>query len=397
MAKILILNGSPRKNGKTASLVKAFVEGAEASGNEVKNLYLQDMNIGGFRIYRVVPELDKITVYARHIFYDLLDNMIHSYKPSSAAVGASVVQTISSSCLSDHDFTFYSDLDSRAEDVAFENVNPVDALLGEGGVVEKYVGELTRDWWDVYVVQRVGLDSNVQIRQAKNLLGVSYDVDLTDVVTRIMPTGEDADGNVLYLPELFLDSPLIASYPHPKWIHLAVSEAKEVTSGDDQKTKAECYTAMREAAQAQFDAGCDMPTITLTVSFINCADTEEYQEYGFLQNIYLGDAVRVIAPRIGVWVSMRMTQYTYEGVHPDAGWRGAHHRPACGRYRQRAERSGHLLLYVERRPQPARECGARWPAYPGQAEGHPVPAARQRSQRRTDRPGRRRMTAALIS
>ena len=26
-----------------------------------------------FRIYRVVPELDKVTVYARHIFYDLLD------------------------------------------------------------------------------------------------------------------------------------------------------------------------------------------------------------------------------------------------------------------------------------------------------------------------------------
>ena len=35
------------------------------------------------------------------------------------------------------------------------------------------------------------------------------------------------------------------------------------------------------------------------VDFINCADTEEYREYGFLQNIYLGDAVRVIAPRIG--------------------------------------------------------------------------------------------------
>lgn len=47
MAKILILNGSPRKNGKTASLVKAFVDGADASGNEIKNLYLQDMNIGG--------------------------------------------------------------------------------------------------------------------------------------------------------------------------------------------------------------------------------------------------------------------------------------------------------------------------------------------------------------
>ena len=282
---------------------------SEAVSAVVEQRQLRDQP---FRIYRVVPELDRITVYARHIFYDLLDNMIKSYKPSSSVVGASVVQTVSSSCLSEHDFTFYSDLDSTADDVEFVNVNPVDALLGEGGVVEKYQGELTRDWWDVYVVKRVGQDSNVQIRQAKNLLGISYDIDLTDVVTRIMPTGEDADGNVLYLPELFLDSPLIGSYTHPKWIHLAVSEAKEKTDGEDKKTKQECYVLMREAVQAQYDTGCDMPTVTLNVDFINCAETEEYKEYGFLQNIYLGDAVRVIAPRIGVQVSMRMTQYTYD-------------------------------------------------------------------------------------
>lgn len=282
---------------------------SEAISSTVEERQLRDQP---FRIYRVVPELDKITVYARHVFYDLLDNMIQSYKPSSAAVGASVVQTISSSCLSEHDFTFYSDLDSRAEDVEFVNINPVDALLGEGGVVEKYKGELTRDWWDVFLVKRVGQDSNVQIRQAKNLLGISYDVDLTDVVTRIMPTGEDADGNVLYLPELFIDSPLIGNYTHPKWIHLPVSDAKEKTDGDDKKTKEQCYAAMREAVQAQYDSGCDMPTVTLNVDFINCAETEEYKEYGFLQNIYLGDAVRVIAPRIGVQVSMRMTQYTYD-------------------------------------------------------------------------------------
>ena len=295
----------------TTYLVYDHTEGtaSEAVSSVVDERQLRDQP---FRIYRIVPELDKITVYARHVFYDLLDNMIKTYKPSSSAVGASVVQTVSSSCLSPHDFTFYSDLDSTAEDVEFENVNPVDALLGEDGVVEKYAGELTRDWWDVFVVKRVGQDTNVQIRQAKNLLGISYDIDLTDVVTRIMPTGEDADGNVLYLPELYIDSPLIDTYTHPKWIHLPVSEAKEDTDGDDAKTKAECYTLMRDAAQAQFDAGCDVPTVTLDVSFINCAETEEYAEYGFLQNIFLGDAVRVIAPRIGVWVSMRMTQYTYD-------------------------------------------------------------------------------------
>ncbi len=265
-----------------------------------------------FRIYRVVPELDKVTVYARHIFYDLLDNMVKSLKPSPSAVGASVVQSLSGACLSSHDFSFYSDLTSTAEDVEWENVNPVEAMLGENGLVNKYGAELARDWYDVFLVKRVGNDTDVSIRERKNLTGISYDVDETDVVTRIMPTGEDADGNILYLPELYIDSPNLNAYTHPKWIHLPVSEAKEVTDGDEPKSKTQCYAEMRKAAQAKFDAGCDLPTVTLKVDFVNCSDAEEYKQYAALTDIFLGDSARVVARRIGVEVSMRMTQYTYD-------------------------------------------------------------------------------------
>ena len=47
MKKIVILNGAGKRNGNTASLIRAFTEGAENAGNEVKEFYLQTMNICG--------------------------------------------------------------------------------------------------------------------------------------------------------------------------------------------------------------------------------------------------------------------------------------------------------------------------------------------------------------
>lgn len=47
--KIVILNGSPRRNGNTSSLVKSFTEGAESAGHTVTEFFLQDMNIRGCR------------------------------------------------------------------------------------------------------------------------------------------------------------------------------------------------------------------------------------------------------------------------------------------------------------------------------------------------------------
>ncbi len=48
MAKnIVILNGSPRKNGNTSALVKAFTQGAESAGHTVTEFFLGGMDIHG--------------------------------------------------------------------------------------------------------------------------------------------------------------------------------------------------------------------------------------------------------------------------------------------------------------------------------------------------------------
>lgn len=87
--KIVILNGSPRKNGNTSALVKKFIEGAESAGNTVTEFFLDKMNINGCKgcfgghsskvcpcvqkddmaeIYPAVRECD-IVVFATPLYY----------------------------------------------------------------------------------------------------------------------------------------------------------------------------------------------------------------------------------------------------------------------------------------------------------------------------------------
>ena len=222
--KVIILNkgatwyevtGPDGKHGYMNKAHLTYVETkyrkAEATGEVIEPTLLRDQP---FRIYRIVPDLEKVTVYARHLFYDLLDNMIKSLKPAETMAGSTVVQQLSAGALTEHEFDFYSDLTSTAKEIEWEAINPLEALMGDEGLLAKYNGELARDWYDVYVVQRVGVDTDIQIREGKNLLGVSYDVDTTDVVTRIMPTGEDKDGNTVDWSTWHSTSPVSARPPY---------------------------------------------------------------------------------------------------------------------------------------------------------------------------------------
>lgn len=44
---IVVLNGSPRKKGNTSTLVTEFIRGANESGNDVTEFFLEEMSISG--------------------------------------------------------------------------------------------------------------------------------------------------------------------------------------------------------------------------------------------------------------------------------------------------------------------------------------------------------------
>jgi multimeric flavodoxin WrbA len=81
MKKILILDGSPKRNGRTASLKKAFVEGVKENGNKVTDLYLHKMNLKGClacdacklgRTERCVQHDDMDTIFEEFIKADVV-------------------------------------------------------------------------------------------------------------------------------------------------------------------------------------------------------------------------------------------------------------------------------------------------------------------------------------
>ena len=98
----------------TDYLTFARTEGSSttATGQVVEPRQVRDQP---FRIYRVVPTLTQVEVYARHIFYDLMDNMILSYKPEGPVGGTTAAHAVLDRCESVHDFTMYTDLTTIAK------------------------------------------------------------------------------------------------------------------------------------------------------------------------------------------------------------------------------------------------------------------------------------------
>ena len=264
-----------------------------------------------FRIYNVEKGIAGLTVMARHITYDLLYNLT-TFKKTGAVTCKDALSSIMDKCVSGHEFEAYTNLTTVRTGVNWTRKNPIDALLNpETGLTALYSASLVRDNWEMYVLHDPGLNRGVTVEYGKNMIGIKYTESFDSVVTRIIPVGETKDGDDLLLSGdvQWVDSPHINDYPVVYAQELICENCKV---GTDDVTASIARARMREQAQAIFDNGGDLPTVEISVDFINLGDTAEYAQYKDLERLFLWDYVTVRHKKHGIDITSRIVKIEWD-------------------------------------------------------------------------------------
>ncbi|RXM70355.1 phage tail spike protein [Clostridium tetani] len=265
-----------------------------------------------FRIYRKVKNVSTITVYARHIFYDLVDNFIESYRTGNVD-GNTALKGILVNTQYPNNFKAYSNI-SNIADAYYVRKNPVEALIGDNNnsFINRWGGELKRDNFNISILNSIGKDNGVTIAYGKNLLGIEEDLDMSEVVTRIMPTGLDDKDNTVILPEKYIDSLLVNSYPKPKIKHLHFGEIK--VNPEENITLEDVQRMLREKVQELYQQQIDIPNVNYTVDFVELSKTEEYKNYKVLETVHLGDVILVKHKKLGIDIKQKVIKYKWDSI-----------------------------------------------------------------------------------
>lgn len=259
-----------------------------------------------FRIYNISKPMDgKVTVNAQHISYDLADITV---APFSATNVVSAFANMKAASDVTCPFEFWTDKQTAADIATYFPLNMRSILGGrEGSILDTYRGEYEFDGYTVKLWNNRGTDRGVAIRYGKNLTNLKQEENCSNVYTAVRPywyqepTGED-DGGLVELTEKIIVVDDTDDYTRILPLDL--------TSEFDHKPTEE---ELREAADSyieQTDLGT--PKVSLDVSFVNLADTDEYKNIAPLEMVKLCDTVDVEFPKLGVMASAKVIKTTYD-------------------------------------------------------------------------------------
>lgn len=270
-----------------------------------------------FSIYKISKPIDGIvTIYAEHISYRL------SYipvKPFSASNCYGALNGCVENSLEDNPFTVWTD---KALNINFSFNKPQSfrLCLGgvEGSILDTYRGEYEFNRFTVKLhTNRGSLKDTAKIIYGKNLTDLKQEESIENTITGIVPywtstvTQTNDEGTstsesvevVVTLPEYVLESEYADKFPYRRTAVVDLSEYfQNQPTVDELRTRANQYMK---------DNLTGLPAVSLTVSFIDLARSEENKNFAS-ELVYLGDQVPVYFEKLGIATKAEITNAIYD-------------------------------------------------------------------------------------
>lgn len=272
-----------------------------------------------YRIKEVSKQDSGVTATMEPIFYDAMnDCFLEDVRPT----GKNGKDALDIMLAPNSKYSGQSDI-TRASTAYYQYVNFMEALNGDidQSFIDRWGGEILFDNFTVIVNERVGADNGVELRYGKNIPqdGMSYEVDIRDVVTRIYPkayNGRTMTGNG------HVDSPLIENYPTVKTVTMTFENVKlaEDLQGDPEDTDIVCDTqeeldaALTAQCNAQYEAGIDKPVVTINADMVLLQNTEQYKDVEMLESVSLGDTIHCINTHLDITTDARVIELEYDSI-----------------------------------------------------------------------------------
>ena len=257
------------------------------------------------RVYRITRPINGVvTIYLRHIAYDLAGIVVEPYTASTVDLA---LQGLAGNASTTCPFTFWTD---KATAARFSLATPaaIFTIMGgvEGSILDVYGGEYEYDAYTVKLHSHRGSDNGVRIKYGKNLTALTQDLDASDLYTGVYPYWRAADesGDVLTLPEGIIY--LSDAFDFTRILALDLSFEFFDQPTEDQ---------LRAAAQAYISRNSlGTPSNSITVSFAQLEQSTEYKDLTQLERVLLGDTVHVRYDDLGVNATARVVAIEYNAL-----------------------------------------------------------------------------------
>jgi phage minor structural protein len=255
-----------------------------------------------FRVYAVSkPMAGIVTVLAEHISYDLSGIPV---KPFSADSVALALSGLKSNAVVPCPFNFWTD---KATSAKFSVKTPasIRSRLGgvSGSILDVYGGEYEFDNYTVKLHNNRGLNRGVSIRYGKNLTDIKQDQNCSSVATGVYPYWVSPEnGELVELPEKIINAPGTYNFVKIRTVDFSQSFEKKPTE-EQLRKKTESYIKNNDIG---------VPKVSMTVSFAQLEQTEEYKHLKLLERVSLFDRVNVEFPALRVSATAKAVKLVYD-------------------------------------------------------------------------------------